>query len=301
MPPLRGGPENDVTLEELTACPACEAAERRILYSDLDALIFPVPGRWRMDACASCGSAYLNPRPTAETIAEAYPTSYYTHAPPDPEAKPSSTWRRIRRAARNGYLELEYGYELHPSARLAGRVVSLVPPARRALDRLVHHLSRPSPGARLLDVGCGNGTLLLRMGALGWVGIGVDPDAAAVALARAARLDVRLGRVAESAFADGAFDAVTLDHTLEHFHNPVAELEECRRVLRPGGTVWIATPNLSGRAHRREGAAWLGLDPPRHLVLFTPASLRALLARIGLGVTQLTEDADEIVAVARKP
>ena len=54
-----------------------------------------------------------------------------------------------------------------------------------------------------------------------------------------------------------------------------------RRVLRPGGTIWVATPNLDASGRRVFGEDYVQLDAPRHLVLFTRSALRALLARAG--------------------
>jgi SAM-dependent methyltransferase len=72
-----------------------------------------------------------------------------------------------------------------------------------------------------------------------------------------------------------------MGHVIEHLHDPAAALAECRRVLRPGGMLWVATPNLDAPGHRRFGPDYVQLDPPRHLVLFTRRSLAALLERAG--------------------
>jgi hypothetical protein len=63
--------------------------------------------------------------------------------------------------------------------------------------------------------------------------------------------------------------------------DPVGLLAAARERLRPDGLLWIATPNLAALGHRRFGSAWLGLEPPRHLVLFDHRSLGVALARSG--------------------
>jgi SAM-dependent methyltransferase len=80
---------------------------------------------------------------------------------------------------------------------------------------------------------------------------------------------------------DETYDAVTMSHVIEHLHDPVSALQEVRRILKPGGTLWIVTPNVESIGHRRFGVNWRGLEPPRHLVLFSGASLAEALDRAG--------------------
>jgi SAM-dependent methyltransferase len=123
------------------------------------------------------------------------------------------------------------------------------------------------------------------MQALGWVAQGVDPDPEVVALARQAGLSVDEGTLPEVELPENYFDAVTANHVIEHLHNPEATLEACYRILRPGGLLWIATPNLDAYGHGLFGSYWLHLDPPRHLVLFNFDSLNTLLKKVGFRVS----------------
>jgi SAM-dependent methyltransferase len=68
---------------------------------------------------------------------------------------------------------------------------------------------------------------------------------------------------------------------VEHLHDPPDALAAIGRVLKPGGRLWIATPNLRALGLRRFGATWLALDPPRHLVLFHRESLGRALEDAG--------------------
>jgi hypothetical protein len=53
------------------------------------------------------------------------------------------------------------------------------------------------------------------------------------------------------------------------------------RLLKPGGILWLETPNIDSVGHCRWGKHWRGLEPPRHLVLFNYRSLRTLLSQVG--------------------
>lgn len=74
---------------------------------------------------------------------------------------------------------------------------------------------------RLLDVGCGSGEFLAQMRELGWDVFGVEPDPQAARVAREQfGLTVWPGALAEASFPDGFFDAVTLNHVIEHVADP---------------------------------------------------------------------------------
>src|SRR5262249_57724808 len=125
------------------------------------------------------------------------------------------------------------------------------------------------------------GAVVEGLGRSGWSAEGLDFDPRAVQSARQRGLRFHLGGLAEQRFADGAFDAVTMSHSLEHVHEPLAWLAEAHRILRPGGALAIATPNSRSLLHRWFGAHWFSLDPPRHLHLFNRDALSRALRQAG--------------------
>jgi SAM-dependent methyltransferase len=239
----------------------------------VDTVFACAPGRWALARCETCGAAWLDPRPTRSSIMRAY-ARYYTHV-----AAASEGSRGVQRALRQGYLRARWGYELAPAWPFGGALLSRR--RRAALDLSVRHLARPKGEARLLDVGCGNGAFLSRMRALGWRVHGLEPDPAAAKAARALGIDVVVGTLADTAWPDGSFDAVTMSSVIEHLHDPGGSLAVCRRLLAPGGTLHIMTPNADALGVARFGSHWRGLETPRHLVLFNPRALSLLLDRCG--------------------
>ncbi len=241
-------------------------------------------GEWRLVRCAGCGAGRLDPRPSDDAIASLY-AAYYTHEPPAPNLAPAAVAARAARALRNRYLNARLGYRLKPAWPGGAAAGRLLPPLAAIAERPVRGLPLQR---RLLDVGAGNGQFVAEAAGAGWEAAGVDPDRSAVEAGRATGLDLTTETVfARAEREPSAYDAVTLSHVIEHVPDPVAVLGAVHALLRPGGRVWIATPNLSSTGHRRFGADWLHLDPPRHLVLFDAPALATALARAGFTRVQV--------------
>lgn len=166
-------------------------------------------------------------------------------------------------------------------------------------------LRRVDTGARVLDVGCGEGAFTAALAEHGADATGVDVSGEALRRARVAHpeLDLRLVEVgAPLPFADRSFDVVWAGEVLEHVFDVVALLDEIARVLIRGGLLLASTPN-----HPRLGILRLALSPrafaehfdPRsdHVRFFNARSLRDLLADSGFD--RVTIDAAAGVPPAR--
>jgi len=104
------------------------------------------------------------------------------------------------------------------------------------------------PGQRLLDVGCGPGSITIDLAARVAPGevVGLDSSEAVVVLAReaarsarATNLTFRTGDIYALDYPDASFDVVHAHQVLQHLTDPVAALRELRRVARPGGLVAV--------------------------------------------------------------
>lgn len=273
-------------LEWLDHCPVCRSQARQLFYSGLKDVVFGVaPGSWNLYRCHHCKAAYLDPRPNEEHIGRTY-INYYTHAAPGAvSGKTSRIVGLLRKSIANGYRNYHFGTNYYPATRLGGRLAALFLPEQRAhWEAEGRGIGRAegSPPPKILDVGCGNGEFLRLAASLGWSACGVEPDPQAAAAADAAGLNVIAGRAEDLCdYYKNEFAVVTLSHVAEHLHNPLATLVACRSLLRPGGNLWIETPNLDSIGFEWYGCAWRGLETPRHLVLFNWQSLLSLLTAAG--------------------
>jgi SAM-dependent methyltransferase len=150
---------------------------------------------------------------------------------------------------------------------------------RDKLDLLEGYL--PGKG-RLLDFGCAAGYFLELAASRGWDSHGSDVGAwAATAAARRGVKNLRVGHLRELEFPAGYFDVVYAAQIFEHLPRPLDDLREIRRILRPGGLLYIDVPNyqtipiLTGRDDFMLNA------PPQHLNYFTPTTLATLFSSGG--------------------
>ena len=198
-----------------------------------------------------CGGVYLDPRPSHAALGRIYPDSYYAY---DFVAKAGGFVMRFKGMAERAKLDLY----------------------RRYLP----------DGGRALDVGCGDGHLLVQLAGERRASLelhGVEFSEAAVLAAEARGLVVHRGRIEDVSLPARAFDLVIMNQLIEHVADPRAVLAKVAASLRHGGHVFVETPNLDSwdaRLFRRR--YWGGYHLPRHFHLFDTRTLPALARRAGL-------------------
>lgn len=277
-------------LDHAGRCPVCGCRERQVELSGLRDRVFGVaPGQWTLYRCAACSTTYLDPRPDPATIGLAY-RDYYTHS----VAQPHGLREWARKAIGNSCRNYFFATRLRPAAPLGWLMTRIFREAGTRIrfeDRTLEH--GPERPSNVLDVGCGNGDFLTIARSLGWNGYGVEIDPAASSVVRGLGFEIIAAQLPDvDARYSGFFDVVTVGHVIEHVHDPVDLMRHCLRVLRPGGYVWVETPNIDSVGYALYQDCWQDLDPPRHLAIFSPSSLRTCMEGGGFERVQFLRPRD---------
>lgn len=150
--------------------------------------------------------------------------------------------------------------------------------ARRQLAMLADVVDASSAPLRVVDVGCGDGAATGMAAGQPGVGLAAGLDWSMQGLQRARRQGVPVARAnldgSGLPVASGSVDVVVMSEVIEHLVDTDAALDEARRLLRPGGTLLLSTPNLAAWFNR--GMLLFAVQP-----LFSEVSLRGIFGRPG--------------------
>jgi 2-polyprenyl-3-methyl-5-hydroxy-6-metoxy-1,4-benzoquinol methylase len=241
---------------EVAACPACASPGLSIL--DVLRVRREMTGRRVsfLTGCRSCGLLFINPLPPPERIEQ-----FYTE---------EGAWGREHSDRRQRLLaahERRQGRPKQGKEKPRKRVV--------VLEALEPHVpvTAPPPGARVLDFGCGEGKLLDWLQPFGWETYGIEPSTSIASLRHHF-----LHKVPQ----DASFDFAVLHHVLEHVTNPLDVLTQLAGAVRPDGLLFVSVPRFDTVAEH--GDFRYCINGRNHLLCFTEACLRTLLARAGFEV-----------------
>ena len=198
---------------------------------------------FRFSKCKNCGFVFLDPMPDQTTLNEIY------------EGQAVLT-------------EGEYPKARSRKQRAFGRALSLLPYTFRK---------------KILDIGCGGGFIVNALTTLGAEGHGFDVDESAIAYAKRA---FPKGHFFTSSFEDfqnhsESYDFVYSSEVIEHVAELSTFMELLKRVTRPGGYVYITTPDLGSPRRPENVLEWDVFSPPIHVQFFDEHMLTLLFDRYG--------------------
>lgn len=213
------------------------------------------------------------------------------HLPEGPLRRCTSCGQLISAASESRYWETMASFnapgfnqpaprELERRRRVAGRRL-------KTISRL---LGKDPADIRLVDIGCSRGQFVDFAAQAGFAAEGVEPAPDIAAAARAAGLNVHTGLLEEQRYPDAAFDAASLFEVVEHLREPLPLLQECRRILKPGGVLIISTGNAASWTVGAMGARWDYFHIEKdggHISFFNPQSITTLATVCGFNVERI--------------
>lgn len=239
-----------------TRCLLCGGGTFATVLDGVTDTRFGAPGLFRIARCETCGLEQTLPRPSPEELGRLYRDHY------------------------------NYGGERGTAYTAARRFVfdSGLYRLWMRLDGDVSFYDRKG-GGRLIDIGCNEGRGLGWYRANGFAAEGLETNPVAAAAARALGFPVHAVELAR--FQPSApYDVAVLSNVLEHFLDPRAALRDIRRILKPGGELWVSCPNSESWLRHAAGRAWINWHVPFHIAHFSTATLARLLQEQGFTVTE---------------
>ena len=150
--------------------------------------------------------------------------------------------------------------------------------------------ARVSLNSRILEVGCGQGALMLTLKNWGFKDVmGVDPYCTSKINRDLTILNTRVDELPE----DRKFDLIIFDHSFEHVPNQQETIGKISRLLSNRGVCLLRIPVKSDYIWERYGVNWVQLDAPRHFFLHTVTSIRLLVERSSLLIGDIVFDSTE--------
>lgn len=233
-------------------CPICSSNNVKVLHSGLFDDRYGCPDVVDIKRCRNCFHCFASPNIDPASVASLYET-YYGRETVNVDEVHKSALSSIN------------------SSRLSRWI--------KGTNNLGQYYS-PRTG-KLLDVGTGDCQNLLEAKLLGIAGIGFDVDSSSSVIANSLGLDVRTGKRVTDVLRDNDFDWIQLNQVVEHYVNPIQELQYLSPLIDLEGKIFISTPNSRSLFRIIFRSKWINWHVPYHQHHFSKKSIGICLENAG--------------------
>lgn len=273
----------EIVLEEI-ACPVCTSISHRRHLETTDPL-HGIGSVFQIVRCQDCRHIFMNPVPSAESLATCYPSAYGPHAgqvadtsSPSLEDSPGQSLAGQSKTNQSPWY-LSSGFRRMPGLRSLYYWLS---------DTRSNYLpAPPAENARAIELGCATGSFLTKLADAGWQAEGVELVGTAAAVAQQAGFSVHVGTLQSAKLASDTYEAALAWMVIEHVPDPKSVFCEFYRILKHKGQLAFSVPNVSCWEPFVFGRSWYVWEVPRHIQYFGPRSLRRLLRESGFDEIQI--------------
>lgn len=235
-------------------CLLCDSKRNEVFLEEGKDFEYGVGGKFKLVRCTSCGLISLSPKPSIEQLLSFYPASYHSYNAP------------ISRVT-----------------KFLGHAV--LKQRARKIEKLIGNRGK------ILDVGCADGEHFDDLRKFGsWQFIGIDFNDKIVERGRKGGREIYTATLEDFNYPKESFDLVIMDHLLEHVPDPAATLNSACRLLKSGGCLVGAVPNINSLDRILSGRFWGGYHLPRHVYHFNSQTLEEIFEKHRFKVTEIGYD-----------
>lgn len=230
------------------SCIVCNSDKKKQVFKNTTDYEYGTCSNVNFSKCLECGLIFQDPLPQKEIINTFYPENYRNYLPS------------------NGNL-------FSILKKIQFKTLS---------KKILAQTKNSNKDVKILDVGFGNGELLLSLKESGYSNIfGTDFSNKNVQKLKSKGINVELSDAEKGLPFVEKFDLIIMNNVIEHFLDPVKVLKNCFEKLKANGNLVLITPNTNALEYPIFKEYWAGLHIPRHTFLFDDKNIKQLGESIG--------------------